>query len=39
MAWIVPAFTAGFFLLGMGMIFLDKQLTRVRLLRDDHEKR
>ena len=28
LAWIIPAFTAGFLLLGMGMIFLDKRLAK-----------
>jgi hypothetical protein len=30
MAWVIPAFMAGFFLLGLGMIFLDKRLARER---------
>jgi hypothetical protein len=37
MAWVIPAFLAGFLLLGLGMIFLDKRLARARPRQDEHE--
>jgi hypothetical protein len=38
MAWIIPAFTAGFFLLGLGMIFLDTRLAGERHRQDEHDR-
>ena len=37
MAWIIPAFAAGFFLLGLGMIFVDRKLAGKKRRQDEHE--